>query len=60
MDVKDHHGNTPLHLAARRGYLETTRLLLELKANSFVENALGNTALELASQGGYKDKRRVF
>lgn len=49
-------GNTPLHEAARFGYLETVALLLEFKANPMLLNQEGDTPQKLARTGANENK----
>ena len=41
-------GKTALHVAARRGHWEVTKMLLEHKADASITDDNGNTALHLA------------
>ncbi len=43
-------GNTPLHVAAYKGYGGTTRLLLARGADRAARNSQGETAAELAER----------
>ena len=42
------NGETPLHFAARQGFLETAKLLLEDKANPSLQNNTGENALHIS------------
>jgi len=42
------NGETPLHFAARQGYLDTVKLLLEDKANPALQNNLGENSVHIA------------
>merc|ERR1711990_1442397 len=44
----DNGGDTPLHLAAYHGHLPIVRLLVRMKVDIMVPNALGYTAIDLA------------
>ena len=52
---KDTNGWTPLHVAAREGYLDVAKLLLANKADVNAKINNGVTPLYLAAQKGYKD-----
>ena len=43
--------NTPLHIAAEKGNLETLVQLLDVKNNA--KNVLGKTAMHLAAEKGH-------
>jgi ankyrin repeat protein len=46
---------TPLHLAARSGHMETTKLLVHSGANVNAMDNFGNTPLDWAQQNGYTE-----
>ena len=48
-------GNTPLHLAATRGFTDVAKALLSYEANMDVCNDEGYTPLELAIQHGLRE-----
>lgn len=41
-------GDTPLHIAAKLGYLDITQLLISRNANFYIQNKDGNTPLHMA------------
>ena len=43
-------GNTPLHLAAEKGYIQIMEMILAVAENKNQENNIGVTALSLAKQ----------
>ncbi|CAN9500439.1 unnamed protein product [Ophioblennius macclurei] len=47
-NLVDHWGNLPLHLAARKGYLEGVKILIRLTSNPRAVNSDGHTAAQLA------------
>jgi len=51
---KDSAGETPLHLAAAKGFEDVARLLLVHKAKVNAQDSDGRTPLHLAAQGGHK------
>ena len=53
-DLTNKYGDTALHMACREGYVEIVKLLLEHKANSYIENKFmgANTPLKLALREG--------
>jgi len=53
--TKGPHGSTPLHIAARCGYLQIAEALLESGAMVDVPDELGETALFRAVEGGHTD-----
>lgn len=52
IDARDEHGNTPLHLAARMGYPELAKDLLEWGADANTVNGDGQLPLEVAIMRG--------
>ena len=53
-------GNTPLHLAASRGFLEMTKLLLSYGASASSENQGGIKPIDLARQFRHDAIARVL
>lgn len=51
-DEADHHGYTPLILAAQKGHCECVEALLDWGADPTKHNASGETALHLAASAG--------
>lgn len=54
-DAKDDDGQTPLHLAARRGKTETCLVLIDNGANLNAEDNWGETPLHFAANRGFAD-----
>lgn len=53
VNARDNDGNTPLHLAAREGYVACVRNLMESgKVKKYLTNNQGKTALQLAEEHG--------
>lgn len=52
INIKDAHGNTPLHIAATYGDVDTVKLLLEKGADPHITNTLNKTPLEIAIING--------
>lgn len=48
-------GTTPLHDAAREGFLETARVLVEYQANPQMTDNRGYRPVDLAHQEGHQD-----
>jgi ankyrin repeat protein len=55
VNVTDENANTPLHLAAEKGYLEIVELLLKSGANVKAKNTKSNTPLHVAAKNGHID-----
>lgn len=55
IDARDEHGNTPLHLAARMGYPELSKELLEWGADASTVNGDGQLPLEVAIMKGLEN-----
>ncbi|KXH62116.1 pfs domain-containing protein [Colletotrichum salicis] len=53
MNQRNYEGNTPLHIAATQGHLESVEHLVHLGCDINEVNCLGRTALTLASQYGH-------
>lgn len=52
LDTMDNHGNTPLHIAAYKGQLDTVRVLISLSPQLInVRNSWGETLLHTAVSG---------
>lgn len=54
MNAKDKSSETPLHIAAVRGYQEITALLIDKGADLNAKNNEGVTPLQLALQRGHQ------
>ena len=52
INQKNKRGNTPLHIAVRKGYVAISELLLESGANKDYKNKKGQTVLEIARENG--------
>lgn len=59
--VTDKHGNTPLHLAAKRGFTQCAKELLKWGADANKENENNETPLEVSLSTGLalKDTERM-
>jgi ankyrin repeat protein len=53
IECRNKYEQTPLWLAARSGRLEVTQLLLEHRANLYVQDMKGCTPLHVAAAGGH-------
>lgn len=53
MDIRNHEGKTPLHIAVGYGQAKIVRFLCERGADIKAQNSEGLTALEAASRQGY-------
>ncbi|KMQ97726.1 ankyrin repeat and protein kinase domain-containing protein 1-like protein [Lasius niger] len=51
--IASRYGETPLHIAARKNYIDTVRWLLEHGEDPSAQDAGGNTPLHLASARGF-------
>ena len=49
IDIQDNNGDTPLHLATKKGYANTVRALLEAGADVSIENKRGEVIAKLAN-----------
>ncbi|XP_028260587.1 cyclin-dependent kinase 4 inhibitor B [Parambassis ranga] len=54
-NVSDSTGATPLHDAARTGFLDTVRLLLEFQADPQARDNADRLPVDLARQNGHAD-----
>ncbi|KAG9399791.1 hypothetical protein AC1031_011214 [Aphanomyces cochlioides] len=55
LDMKSHHGQTPLHKASARGHLDIVKYLLDKGVTLNAESQQGRTPLHLASENGCLD-----
>lgn len=55
VDSYDNKAQTPLHIAAIYGYIETAMILLQRRANPNARCKLGKTPLHLAAEHGHED-----
>ncbi|KAK1624208.1 pfs domain-containing protein [Colletotrichum phormii] len=53
IDQRNYEGNTPLHIAATQGHLESVKHLVHLGCDINEVNWMGRTALTLASMNGH-------
>ena len=61
LDQPDIHGNTPLHIAASRGFSECVRLLILMGAfNMNAEDKFGRTPLHIAIQNKFIDCSQIL
>jgi ankyrin repeat protein len=60
IDIQDHDGNTPLHVAIRDGSRFMIDLLISYRANLNAKNALGNTPVHMAILNGNIDLANVL
>ncbi len=59
VDARGEHGGTPLHYAAKHGYPEFAKMLIERGANVNTENEEGFTPLFVASRGREQECEQV-
>ncbi|XP_062920405.1 cyclin-dependent kinase 4 inhibitor C [Mobula hypostoma] len=52
---QDHNGFTLAHDAAREGFLDTLKILVDFGADVNIENSEGNLPIHLAAQEGHTD-----
>jgi len=55
LDVRDRAGNTAMHLAAERGYIQVAEALVAAKMNPDLDNRSGETPLIIAARLGQLD-----
>ena len=55
VNENDQYDNTPLHLACKKGYLETVKVLMEHQAEVDNKNEDEKTPFHLAAQEGYNE-----
>lgn len=60
INLKQHLGNTPLHIAAMNGYNELVKLLISCQADIDPENLSGDTPLGLAALAGNEDTSKML
>ena len=49
---RDHKGETPLHLAAKKGHLDVCKLIVESMLNKNIENIQGHTPTDSVAING--------
>ena len=54
-DVQDFYGNTPLHVASRKGHIECVKLIVEARVDLNITNKNKQTAIFMASKNGHSD-----
>jgi len=57
---RDHHGTTPLHVAAEEGYADICALLLDAGAEPLVGDDIGFTPLHRAVQHGHAEVAKLL
>ena len=60
INTQDTQGNTPLHLAAYKGYMEVAELLIAEGADVNCRNKHGDTPIHYAAKGGQKNIIEFF
>ncbi|KAJ5281824.1 hypothetical protein N7478_007196 [Penicillium angulare] len=60
VDLLNHEGQTPLHIAASEGHIELIPELLRAGSNALMQDAEGRTALHLAVLKGHSDVVRLL
>lgn len=60
IDIKDHEGNTPLHISVRDCSRLTTETLLSYYADVNAQNNNGDTPIHIALQNGYLPLAQVM
>ena len=55
MNVQDDKGDTPLHIEARRGDLESVKILLSMQPSLSIENSNGYKASVVAVMEGHSE-----
>ena len=55
LNARDHAGNTPLMIAAKKNHINVCKLLLEHGADPLLIDTLGRDAFTIASQSGAKE-----
>jgi len=60
VDARAMSGDTPLHVAVRRGALPEVRLLILRGANQYSENGGGETPWSIAHGAGFGEVLRIF
>ncbi|MEI6670223.1 MAG: ankyrin repeat domain-containing protein [Acidobacteriota bacterium] len=59
-NARDKDGQTPLHIAARRGMADTALLLVKMGADPTLRNAEGRTAINIAQDNGSAEVARTL
>jgi ankyrin repeat protein len=60
IQIKDHHGNTPLHIVASRGDCESIKLLINKRAKINSTNDNGDTPLHEAADNGRLEAAKLL
>jgi tyrosine-protein kinase len=55
VDSPNAEGQTPVHEAAKRGFFEVVKILMEYKPDLSLRDSKGSTALHLAARNGHHD-----